>query len=448
MILRPEDEPKVTDGQSPPSPEVSSIPDQVPPALDDNAPTPSGSSLSPEDHNKSHGDKGGRLSSVERQARLALLTSHPQRRRFLAAAASSMFGLLLALSVVIYLMRLPASGPSSTPSGLAWIALVLALAGLVTGAVLFIPLGKLCTQVKPQSPARPAIAPLIAAMLAGTLAALGAYVGFGLNSTGQVATYSAPAPGVSTTSPTSSVPTTSPPSPPSSLPTGTTPGPPGANGILTTQVQSNKPCPLASPRSRTGSPRVTAARVAENSTSLAFHRGSQLYVYGYATGGAQASTTLAKGSYASVNDASKNLVANLAITTSNTNSYATRTADNALIGAALNNFASCSISYATDPQAGAARASATFKVAKKGSLAVIIALSGGGQAITLTGPTNMQVDAVSPTSAKTAVVITQASLNTGKYTVTESTSPRIPGVNSANDPNVGDLLAVLVLSPG
>jgi hypothetical protein len=60
----------------------------------------------------------------------------------------------------------------------------------------------------------------------------------------------------------------------------------------------------------------------------------------------------------------------------------------------------------------------------------------------------MQVDAVSPTSAKTAVVITQASLNTGKYTVTESTSPRIPGVNSANDPNVGDLLAVLVLSPG
>lgn len=392
----------------------------------------------------------GRPSPGEWQARLALMsTAH--RWRLMAAAAAAMFGLLLALSVVVYLLRLPSSGPSSAPSELSWIALALGVGGLAAGVALFVPLSRLNAQASLKSDhttGEPAVLPLMAAMLAGALLAVGSYVGLGLGSTGQASTYvaapsKASSPGQPSSTPTS--PSTA--APPASVAPGSSSPTPSGADTFGTQVATNAPCPAGKSRSPAGSPRVTDARAAEHSTSMHLKPGSQLYVYGYATGGAQASGNFAIGNYTSISDAAKNVVDALAITTSPSNAYATRTSANALVGAALDNFSSCTVSYAVESEPGAALASTSFKVAKKGSLAVFVALAGGGQAITLTGPPNIATDAVVPASGKIAVVIAQATLGSGNYKVTESTSPRIPGENSANNPDVGDLLAVLVLSP-
>ncbi len=399
----------------------------------------------------------GRLSQDERQARLALLTSAIHRRRLLAAASSGMFGLLLALFVIVYLLRLPSSGPSSVPSGLAWIALALGLAGLAAAIILFVPLAKLSAQPRSQDdapPGEPAVIPVIAAMLAGTLVAIGAYLGFGLTSVGQPAVYVGPAKTTNSSAPPSTAPlSTGPSAPPSSLARGSSSPPStgpssGSANTFGTQAAKNAACLSGKPSSAAGSPILTEAQAAERSTSMTLKPGNQLYVYGFATGGAQASGNFARGTYASVADAAKNVVDAFAITTSPSDAYATRTSANAMIGAALDHFSSCTVSYTTETEPGAALASTSFNVSRKGSLAVFIALSGGGQAITLSGPSNIVADAVVPNSSKIAVVVAHAYLGPGSYKATESTSPRIPGQNSANNPDVGDLLAVLVLSPG
>jgi len=199
----------------------------------------------------------------------------------------------------------------------------------------------------------------------------------------------------------------------------------------------------------TQSPTVSNAIVNNYQTSLTLPSGAQEYVYGYVTGGAYPSSGFAYGQYASVTNAAGNVVAALALTTNNTNSFSTSTSYFAIGGVSVSGFSSVSSFYGSNGTPSASSASVTFTVSVPGSLVVIVGEAGDGQSISISGIPGLRVDAtnfVPPCNQGLPPVMEIASAypSVGTYTVTEQTSQCVAGQNPNN---AGDLIGVFVFAP-
>ena len=138
------------------------------------------------------------------------------------------------------------------------------------------------------------------------------------------------------------------------------------------------------------SPTISNATVQDQKTNLSLPSGATLYLYGLATGGAASTSTFANGEYAAVEDADGYLIAGIAETTSNTNSFTTGTNYHNIGGASISSYSKFADSYGFNGAAAAPSASDTFTVTTAGSLVVVIALAGGEQCQTLSGIPNLR----------------------------------------------------------
>ncbi|MFZ1896640.1 hypothetical protein [Methanoregula sp.] len=187
------------------------------------------------------------------------------------------------------------------------------------------------------------------------------------------------------------------------------------------------------------------AVVTEQLTSLQLPAGAQLYLYGYGTGGAHPSSDFLNGQYASVTDADGYEITSLAATRANSNSFTTGTSYQVIGGVAVSGFSSYTASYESNPNPAAPSVSDTFTVSQPGSLAVVVAVGGGEQTLTLSGLPNMVTDAASPNDRiSLSLSIAHATLDPGTYTVSEQTVQSAAG----QDPNhAGDIIGVWVFQP-
>jgi len=192
---------------------------------------------------------------------------------------------------------------------------------------------------------------------------------------------------------------------------------------------------------------ITNAIVSVQRTNLNLDPGAQLYVYGLVTGGGHPTGSFSNGPYASVTDAAGYLVAALALTTSNTNSFTTQTSYYDIGGVSVSGFSKYSASYGVNAAPGATGASDTFAIVSSGSLVVVFGLGGGEQCLTISGLPGFSIDATDNQASGLPPVITigHVYLDPGTYTVTEQTQQCAAG----QDPNhAGDLIGVIVFTGG
>ncbi|MCL4544050.1 MAG: hypothetical protein M1118_05550 [Chloroflexi bacterium] len=379
-----------------------------------------------------------RLSPAERKVLLGVLLSRQYRWRFLGTTGAVMFGLVLALGDVTFLLRSVSNNPhpATGPSPLSWVAPVLAFAAVGASTVLAQPLRK--PSLAPgASPGKPTLVAPVAAMLVGAGIGVGALFGLGLGPNSHSGTAGSATPSISlprlnlagpgvTSAPVYTLP-----------PSHTRTGPAALAGGLA--------CPPGGPQaSNSGPPTVDSAVVEEQSSSLSLNTRSSLYVFGYATGGAVAATDFTTGKLVAATNADGNRVDEVAFTPSPTDSFTTSALAYAIGGVAVSGFSSCSVRYAVNAAVGAPSVTDSFQISTPGSLTVVVALSGGEQSLTLTGLPGERLDATSPPSAQISMEIEHATLDPGRYAVHALTAPLAPGSNPAN---VGDLLAVVILTP-
>jgi hypothetical protein len=181
--------------------------------------------------------------------------------------------------------------------------------------------------------------------------------------------------------------------------------------------------------------------------------GAQLYIFGYATGGAFPSWGFKNGQYASAANQAGNLAASLAVTTDNSNSFETVTGMQNTGGISVSGFSSYTASHNSNSAFGAPEVSDTFTVQNSGSLVVIFALGGLQGCMTLTGITGMQAGAPSPQSVggsnatHPGIMIAHANLNPGTYTITENTRCSRSIANNNTPDWQADLIGVFIFSP-
>lgn len=197
------------------------------------------------------------------------------------------------------------------------------------------------------------------------------------------------------------------------------------------------------PRAQT----LSGATAQPSQTSLTLPAGGSAYIYGMATGGLYPSSSFSQGNYQQLTDASGELVADLAVTNSNSNSFSTSAAYYTIGGVGVSGFTNMAQSFGSNNSPGAPSASDTFAVTQR-SLVVVVAMAGGQSYLTLSGVPGLQVDAQvgSQSGGVIGMVIAHATLSPGTYTVTENSSPSpAPG----QDPNhMADLIGVFIFSGG
>ncbi|HUK49604.1 MAG TPA: hypothetical protein VLV18_01110 [Terriglobales bacterium] len=210
-----------------------------------------------------------------------------------------------------------------------------------------------------------------------------------------------------------------------------------SNVFLT--FHGSKPSPLPQPP-------------AGKTTDLNMPSGAQLYIYGYATGGAFPSWGFKNGQYASATNQAGNLAASLAVTADYTNSFQTVTGMQNTGGASISDYSSYTSSYRSNSAYGAPQVSDTFTVQSSGNLVVVFALGGLQECMTLTGIPGLRIDAPTPQSVggtnatHPGIIIAHAYLDTGFYTITENTRCSQSIANNNTPDWQADLIAVFVFS--
>jgi hypothetical protein len=191
-------------------------------------------------------------------------------------------------------------------------------------------------------------------------------------------------------------------------------------------------------------PTVVSASVSESSSSITLLGGADIYLYGYGTGGGLPSYNFNYGQITSLTNQGGYLVAALALTTSNTNSFSTYSEYPVIGGCGVNGFSSYTYTYGSNNSPAAPSASDSFTVTASGSLVVVIAIGGDEQSLTVSGLPNLQSDAAWPGSPWNSLEILHTYLDAGSYTVTEYTSQSAAGQTPAY---AGDLIGVFVFAP-
>ena len=190
---------------------------------------------------------------------------------------------------------------------------------------------------------------------------------------------------------------------------------------------------------------IGGAAALPSQTGLTLPPGNSVYIYGMATGGLYPSSPFSQGNTQQLLDASGLLVADLAVTQSNFNSFGTNALYYTIGGIGVSGFTTMSQSFGSNNNPGASSASDTFTVTQQ-SLVVVVVMAGGQSYLTLSGLQSLQFDAQvgSQSGGVIGMVIAHASLSPGTYTVTENSFPSpAPG----QDPNhMADLIGVFVFS--
>jgi uncharacterized membrane protein len=217
------------------------------------------------------------------------------------------------------------------------------------------------------------------------------------------------------------------------------------NGMMPTVTISGQT--QTQPSVATGLAAISGATVLVEQNSLSLSPGAQLYVYGLVTGGGFPTTNFTDGPYTSVSNADGLLVAALAATSSDANSFTTQTAYYDVGGVAVSGFSQYASSYGSNPSPRATGASDTFTVTTPGSLVVVFGLGGGEQCLALSGVPGLTTDATDNGTGGLPPVITiaHAYLGPGLYTASEETQQCAGG----QDPNhAADLIGVFVFTSG
>lgn len=190
---------------------------------------------------------------------------------------------------------------------------------------------------------------------------------------------------------------------------------------------------------------LIGATVEMGQNSLTLPPGGAIYIYGMGTGGANSATNFSQGPYQHVIDAGGNVVAGLAMTQSNTNSFTTNCADFTIAGVGVSEFKAVSSWYGANNQPHPTSAYVGFPVYEP-SLVVLVAIAGGEDHLNLQGLPGLQIDAQKRLgqSHGIAVVIGHASLAPGRYTATEITEGD-PGCLPDHE---GDLIGAFVFTSG
>ena len=191
-------------------------------------------------------------------------------------------------------------------------------------------------------------------------------------------------------------------------------------------------------------PHLTGVELQQQQTKLELAPGSQGYVFALDTGGAYPSRNFNAGVPRSVTDADGYLVAELATTKSNSDSYSTQTQYQAIGGFGVSDFSTETAFYGQSTVSGTHSASVSFPVTSTGSLVVIVAIGGDAQCETTSGMSGLTTDTTWSQGMGYAVLIQQRYVDAGQYTVTENTQQCAPG----QDPNhAGDLIGAFVYNP-
>jgi hypothetical protein len=198
---------------------------------------------------------------------------------------------------------------------------------------------------------------------------------------------------------------------------------------------------------QSGPASIANAIVTSQATSLSLNPGAQLYIYGFVTGGGSTTGNFANGPYASVTNAGGYLVAALAATSNNVNSFTTQTSNYDIGGAAVSGFSQYVASYGTNSTSGALGASDTFTVVSSASLVVVVGLGGDEQCISISGLPGLTIDATDKgaTGLPSVIMIANTYLNLGTYTATEQTQQCATGQDPAH---AADLIGVFVFTSG
>jgi RHS repeat-associated protein len=195
---------------------------------------------------------------------------------------------------------------------------------------------------------------------------------------------------------------------------------------------------------------VDHSTVQAETTSLSLPAGSSTYLFGYATGGAFASSSFTIGQTASVTDPDGFESVALAVTSSNSDSFTTSTVFQVMAGVGVSNYSSLTATYGSNSGPGqpssattgwTLSASANFTVSVPGSLVVLIGLGSSQQTISISGIPNLTVDG---SSTVEGVEIAHAYPSVGSYSVTVNTVASAAG----QDPyHAADLIGAFVFTP-
>ena len=200
--------------------------------------------------------------------------------------------------------------------------------------------------------------------------------------------------------------------------------------------------------------RIESSAVNPQQSFMNLPPGAQIYLYGYNVGASLRSGLFLNGQYFFVNNVNGNVVDSLAVTTNNSDGFATPCGSLTIAGVGISGFSSYTFSYGVNATSGAGFASDTFNVTSSGQLAVIIAFGGSQSMVRVSGIPGMSVDASNVNSAgwvssgSMPIVIGHSYMNKGQYTVSEVSEGNITQNTTANKTHMADLIGVFLFTPG
>jgi len=178
---------------------------------------------------------------------------------------------------------------------------------------------------------------------------------------------------------------------------------------------------------------------------MSLSSGGQLYVYGATTGGAAPMSAFANGQTIQITNASGNVSAELAVTTSSGNNYSTSTSYDAFGGLGVSGFNYAQGFYGVNPGPGPnLQASVTFTLSAP-ALVVVTGMGSSQATLSLSGLANPTPD-VSEVSGvyEPALAVEHEYLQAGTYTVQVTTGDG--GVYYQAPQHEVDLIGVLIFS--
>jgi hypothetical protein len=200
----------------------------------------------------------------------------------------------------------------------------------------------------------------------------------------------------------------------------------------------------------TVSAEVENATVYPQQTSIQMPAGSELYLYGYNTGGEVGSSAFQYGQLTVAFNTGGMIVASLAATTNDTNSFSTATGHNTVSGVGITGFKSYSYFFGYNQSNDARAASVSFNVTSPNELVVLYAIAGSESYIHIAGIPGLVLDASNINSTGwissgfMPIAIAHSYLPRGTYTASELTS-----INSTQNASLtADLIGAFLFVPG
>lgn len=187
-------------------------------------------------------------------------------------------------------------------------------------------------------------------------------------------------------------------------------------------------------------PQIDSAQAIDGGASLTLESGSQIYVFGMATGGAAQSNPFANGLTVPVANASGILSAEIATTASDSNNFPTSTTYHAIAGFGVSNFTYAQGFYGANANPGADIVTIQFTL-NAPALVVAIGTASSQQELTFSGLPEFVVDV--PYTTSDAVSIGHAYLQAGTYTVQENSAATAAGQTPSY---MADLLGIYAFS--